>query len=79
MFLVRIVAGFCIGIALGVFQVGWSERTYPLVVEYGLVVGFMAFAVTNYLEFRKRVFARVLASANPAPTAPTSPKKKRKR
>src|ERR1017187_4886561 len=59
-FLIRIVGGFIAGILLGVVQLGWDERTWPIVLEYGLVLGSMAFAVTNYLEFRQRLLARVL-------------------
>jgi hypothetical protein len=71
-FLIRVVGGFFAGLLLGVVQLGWSQPTQPIVLEYGLVVGSMAFLLTNYLEFRQRVLARVRSERE----APKSPPKK---
>ena len=37
---------------------GLTSRTWPIVLEYGIVMGSLAFAVTNYLELRQRLMSR---------------------
>ena len=41
---------------------GVTERTWPIVLEYGIVLAALAFAVTNYLELRSRLLSRARAS-----------------
>lgn len=60
-FLTRVVIGFVLGVGAGLVQFGWSSQTAPIVWEYGVVFGAMAFAVTNYLELRSKIMDRARA------------------
>ena len=66
-FLTRVLLGFALGVSLGLVQLGWSEQTAPIIFEYGVVLGAMGFAVTNYLELREKLVGRARAGTLPAP------------
>jgi hypothetical protein len=59
--LVRILIGFVVGVLLGGWKMGWQGRSAPLIFEYGVIVGALVFALQNYLQFRKRLLAKVEA------------------
>jgi hypothetical protein len=66
-FLTRVLIGFAVGVGLGLLQMGWSEQTAPIVFEYGVVLGAMGFAITNYLELRQKLMGRARAGTLPPP------------
>ena len=61
-FLLRVTLGFLAGLSLGIFQLGSERRVWPVVFEYGVVLGALAFAVTNYLELRQKLLEQVRRS-----------------
>lgn len=62
--LVRVFIGCIVGVLLGGWKMGWQGRSAPLIFEYGVICGALVFAVQNYLQFRKRLLARVEAERN---------------
>lgn len=55
----RILIGSLLGGLIGYLKFGDQPMMRPLIFEYGLVMGSLAFAVHNYLRFRRRILAQI--------------------